>query len=111
MTRFFMQATQLIWRNGEFIPWEKAQVHVLSHTLHYGGGAFEGIRFYKTAQGPAIFRLADHVDRLLYSAAALKINLPYSKEDIIAAIKEVVSRSQLDAGYIRPLAFYGYGKL
>lgn len=70
-------------------------------------GAFEGIRFYSTDQGPAIFRLIDHVDRLLYSAATLKMQLPFSKEEIISAIKEVVRNSNLDAGYIRPIAFMG----
>jgi branched-chain amino acid aminotransferase len=106
-----MQATKMIWQNGKLIPWEQAKVHVLSHTLHYGSGAFEGIRFYKTEKGPAIFRLSEHVDRFLYSANVLNICLPYSKDEIITAIKEVVYASQLDAGYIRPLAFYGYGKM
>ncbi len=106
-----MKPTQAIWQNGKLIPWEQATVHVLSHTLHYGGGAFEGIRFYKTIKSPAIFRLSEHVDRLLYSTKILKINLPYSKDEIIAAIKEVVRASKLEAGYIRPIAFYGYGKL
>ncbi|MCC2666594.1 MAG: ilvE [Gammaproteobacteria bacterium] len=106
-----MQTTQTIWQNGKLIPWEQAKIHVLSHTLHYGGGAFEGIRFYKTEKGPAIFRLSEHVERFLYSANVLNICLPYSREGIITAIKEVVYASQLDSGYIRPLAFYGYGKL
>ncbi len=106
-----MQTTEVIWQNGEFIPWADAKTHVLSHTLHYGGGAFEGIRFYKTRQGPAIFRLADHIDRLFYSTQTLKMPLTYSKEEIIAAIKDVVSINKLESGYIRPLAFYGYGKM
>lgn len=106
-----MQTTETIWQNGKFVPWAEAKVHVLAHTLHYGGGAFEGIRFYSTDQGPAIFRLIDHVDRLLYSAATLKMQLPFSKEEIISAIKEVVRNSNLDAGYIRPIAFYGYSKM
>lgn len=63
-----MQTTETIWQNGQFVPWAEAKVHVLTHALHYGGSAFEGIRFYKTAQGPAIFRLSDHVDRFFYSA-------------------------------------------
>jgi branched-chain amino acid aminotransferase len=106
-----MQTTETIWQNGEFVPWEDAKTHVLSHTLHYGGGAFEGIRFYKTSQGPAIFRLNDHVDRFFYSTTALSMSLPYSKEQVIAAIKEVVLTNKLESGYIRPLAFYGYGKM
>ena len=100
-----MQATQTIWQNGKFVPWSDAKIHVLSHTLHYGGGAFEGIRFYKTPNGSAIFRLVDHVDRLFYSAAALNMRLPYSKDEIMDVIKEVMRNSELDAGYIRPIAF------
>ena len=106
-----MQTTELIWKNGELIPWAEATTHVLSHTLHYGGGAFEGIRFYATTQGPAIFRLNEHVERLLYSAEVLKMPMFYSKEEIILAIKELVRVNQLPSGYIRPLAYYGYGKM
>lgn len=78
---------------------------------HYGGGAFEGIRFYNTAQGPAIFRLKEHIDRLFYSINALKMPFLYSKEEVIEAIKTVVSVNKLKEGYIRPIAFYGYGKM
>lgn len=106
-----MRTTEMIWQNGKLVPWNEAKIHVLSHTLHYGGGAFEGIRFYKTPKGPAIFRLEDHVDRLLYSAKALGMKLPYSKNEIIAAIKEVARVNKLEAGYLRPLVFYGYGKM
>lgn len=106
-----MQTTDAIWKNGALIPWAEATVHVLSHTLHYGGGAFEGIRFYPTSRGPAIFRLNDHVDRLFYSAEALKMPIPFSKEEVVAAIKDVVRVNKLESGYIRPIAFYGYGKL
>lgn len=106
-----METTELIWKNGELIPWAEATVHVLSHTLHYGGGAFEGIRFYDTAHGTAIFRLNDHVDRLFYSAEVLKMPLSYSKEEVKEAIKSVVRVNKLPAGYIRPIAFYGYGKM
>lgn len=106
-----MQATKVIWMNGDFKPWDEAKVHVLTHTLHYGGGAFEGIRFYDTAKGPAIFRLDDHIERLLYSASVLKMNLPYSHADIVNAVKEVVRRNELPAGYIRPIAYFGYGKM
>ncbi|ASQ45891.1 branched-chain amino acid transaminase [Legionella clemsonensis] len=106
-----MQVTETIWQNGNLIPWADAKVHVLSHTLHYGGGAFEGIRFYKTSEGSAIFRLNDHVERLFYSASVLKMTIPYSKEEVAAAIKEVVVINRLEEGYIRPLVFYGYGKM
>lgn len=106
-----MQTTETIWHNGKLVPWADAKIHVLTHTLHYGGGAFEGIRFYHTAKGPAIFRLNEHIDRLIYSTQALHMQLPYSKEQIIDAIKTVVRVNKLDAGYIRPIAFYGYGKM
>ncbi len=106
-----MQSTETIWKNGTLIPWQEATVHVLSHTLHYGGGAFEGIRFYNTSRGPAIFRLNDHVNRLFYSAKALKMPMSFSKEDVVNAIKDVVRVNKLESGYIRPIAFYGYGKL
>lgn len=106
-----METTQTIWFNGKLIPWDDAKIHVLSHTLHYGGGAFEGIRFYKTEQGTAIFKLPEHVDRLLYSANALKMSLPYTRDEIIEAIKTIVRINHLEEGYVRPIAFYGYGKM
>lgn len=106
-----MQTTETIWQNGKFIPWSDAKIHVLTHALHYGGSAFEGIRFYKTAQNPAIFRLADHVDRLFYSAKTLHMSLPYSKDEVIDVIKQVARNSKLESGYIRPIAFYGYSKM
>jgi branched-chain amino acid aminotransferase len=106
-----MQETEIIWQNGKLVPWADAKIHVLSHTLHYGGGAFEGIRVYMTPQGSAIFRLNDHIDRLLYSTKVLKMSFPYSKEEIIRAIKEVIHHNKMTVGYIRPLAFYGYGKM
>lgn len=106
-----METTKFIWFNGTLVPWEQAKVHVLTHTLHYGGGAFEGIRFYATPEGPAIFRLEDHINRLLYSVKTLKMHLPFTHEDICQAIKDVVRVNELPSGYIRPLAFYGYGKM
>lgn len=106
-----MEKTESIWQNGKFVPWSEAKIHVLSHSLHYGGSAFEGIRFYNTKRGPAIFRLTDHVNRLFYSASALDMKIPYSKEEIMEAIKELVRQSKLEAGYIRPIVYYGYGKL
>lgn len=106
-----MNPTEIIWQNGKLIPWQDAKIHVLSHTLHYGGGAFEGIRFYKTEHGPAIFRLWDHIERFFYSAKALKMSLPYAKDEIHSAIIDVVKLNKLEVGYIRPIAFYGYGKM
>lgn len=106
-----MKETEIIWHNGKTIPWNNATVHVLSHTLHYGGGAFEGIRCYETSKGTAVFRLNEHVDRLIYSSKTLNIKLPYSKDQIIEAIKNVIKLNNLKEGYIRPIAFYGYGKM
>lgn len=106
-----MQKTEFIWYNGKFVPWEEAKVHVLCHTLHYGGGAFEGIRFYKTDKGPAVFRLPEHVSRLFYSANSLKMPLAYTEEDIHNAIIETVRVNGIEEGYVRPLVFYSYGKL
>jgi len=93
------------------VPWAEATVHVLTHTLHYGGGAFEGIRFYHSDQGPVIFRLKDHIQRLLYSSSVLKMQLPFTLEDITHAVTEVVRVNEINQGYIRPIAFYGYGKM
>lgn len=104
-----METTQYIWHNGKLVLWDDAKVHVLTHTLHYGGGAFEGIRFYETKEGPAIFRLTEHIDRLFYSASTLKMQIPYSKDQVHAAICETVRTNGLAEGYIRPIVFYGYG--
>lgn len=106
-----MQATKTIWQNGKLVPWEEATTHVLTHTLHYGSGAFEGIRFYKTKKGPAIFRLQEHIDRFLYSAKTLKMPFSYTKDEIRDAIIQVATVNQLEQGYIRPIAYYGYGKM
>ncbi|MFW6149731.1 MAG: branched-chain amino acid transaminase [Atribacterota bacterium] len=100
-----------IWMDGEFIDWKDAKVHVLTHALHYGSGVFEGIRAYKTDQGPAVFRLKDHVDRLFNSAKILRLDIPYSKEEIARAIKETVMINKLDNCYIRPLVYRGFNKL
>jgi branched-chain amino acid aminotransferase len=104
-----MEATKFIWMNGAFVPWENAKIHVMTHTLHYGSGAFEGIRVYKTDRGPAVFRLREHMERLHYSADALAMQLPYSVEDLCAATIELLKQNELEQGYIRPLAYYGYG--
>lgn len=106
-----MQETQFIWHKGKLMPWAEATVHVMTHTLHYGGGSFEGIRFYETEKGIAIFKLQAHIDRLFYSAAALKMVSPYTKEQVADIVIQVVRANQIKAGYIRPLLFYGYGKM
>lgn len=103
--------TSKIWMNGELVDWEAAQVHVLTHTLHYGTGVFEGIRAYETPRGPAVFRLADHVERFLNSAKILMMPMPYTPDEIATAIKETVLASELSSCYIRPLAYYGYGEM
>jgi branched-chain amino acid aminotransferase len=100
-----------IWYNGELVEWRNATTHVLTHTLHYGMGVFEGVRAYETANGPAIFRLQDHTDRLFRSAHILGIKLPFSKEEINHAHHEVVKANKLASCYFRPMAFYGSGKL
>lgn len=106
-----MQTTDFIWVNGTLVPWEQAKVHVLAHALHYGGGAFEGIRFYQKPQGVAIFALEEHIDRLMFSADVLKLPLMYNKEQIISATLDVVRINKIPQGYIRPIAFYDYGKM
>ena len=106
-----MDPVDLIWRNGEFVPWEDAQTHVLSHGLHYGTGVFEGIRCYETSRGPAIFRHQDHLDRLEKSAQLYYLELPYSAEEIRLATHELLRRNDLKSAYIRPLAYRGYGSL
>ncbi|MDA0822412.1 MAG: branched-chain amino acid transaminase [Proteobacteria bacterium] len=97
----------VIWMDGEMVPWRDAQVHVLTHTLHYGVGAFEGIRAYQTPQGTAIFRLDDHVRRLFETAHILQMDMPFSREQIRQACIDSVKQNTLDTAYIRPLAYYG----
>ncbi|MCG8323932.1 MAG: branched-chain amino acid transaminase [Thiotrichales bacterium] len=97
----------VIWLDGEFVPWRDARVHVLTHTLHYGMGAFEGIRAYQAEQGTAIFRLRDHTDRLFQSLHILRMQLPWDHDTINAACLAAVRDNQLDTAYIRPMCFYG----
>ncbi len=103
--------TEKIWMNGELVDWEKAQVHVLTHALHYGSGVFEGIRAYETAEGPAIFRLTEHIERLFNSAKILGMEIPYTVDELIAATKETVAATGLSSCYIRPIAYLGYGEM
>ncbi len=104
-------ATPKIWMNGKLVDWADAQVHVLTHTLHYGTGVFEGIRAYETANGPAIFRLTEHIERLFNSAKILMMDMPYTVEEIIDATKETVRSTGLPSCYVRPIAYYGYGEM
>jgi branched-chain amino acid aminotransferase len=103
--------TEKIWMNGEMVDWADAKIHVLTHTLHYGMGVFEGMRAYETDGGPAIFRLTDHISRMRDSARILGMPQPYSVEEIIEASKAVVRASGLPACYVRPIAYYGYGEM
>src|SRR5688572_26523064 len=103
--------TSKIWMNGELVDWDKAQIHILTHTLHYGMGVFEGIRAYETDQGPAVFRLTDHIERLHRSAQILMMDMPYSVDELIDATKLVVRETGLPSCYIRPIAYYGYGEM
>lgn len=96
-----------IWYNGEFVPWQEANTHVLTHTLHYGGGVFEGVRAYQTEQGTAIFRLHDHTSRLFNSAKIINMQLPYSPQQISQAQLDTVRKNNMRYGYIRPMCFYG----
>ncbi|MFO7602625.1 MAG: branched-chain amino acid transaminase [Gammaproteobacteria bacterium] len=97
----------VIWFDGELVPWREAQVHVLTHTLHYGMGVFEGVRAYQTEQGAAIFRLKEHTDRLFRSAHIMGMQIPFSKEQINEAQRAAVRENQLSSAYLRPMCFYG----
>jgi branched-chain amino acid aminotransferase len=106
-----LEKTAKIWMDGELVDWADAKIHVLTHTLHYGSGVFEGIRAYPTSRGPAIFRLTDHMSRLHDSAALLLMELPYSVEELVDATKETVRVNEVESCYIRPIAFLGYGEM
>jgi len=103
--------TDKIWMDGKFVNWDDAKVHVLTHTLHYGLGIFEGIRCYETGKGSAIFRLDEHIDRLFNSAHIFLMEIPYSRKDIKDAIIETIKVNRIKACYIRPLVYIGYGAM
>ena len=100
-----------IWYDGKLVPWRSATTHVLTHSLHYGLAVFEGLRAYKTASGTAIFRLREHTERLFNSAHIFMMKMPYDKETLIAAQREVVRANDLESCYVRPIAFYGSEKM
>jgi branched-chain amino acid aminotransferase len=106
-----LNQAELIWQNGEFVAWDDAKVHVLTHGLHYGTGVFEGIRCYATERGPAIFRHLDHLDRLERSAKLYYMDIPYTREQLRAATHELIARNDLSSCYIRPIVFRGYGEM
>lgn len=103
--------TGKIWFNGNFVDWKDANLHVLSHVVHYGTSVFEGIRCYNTKNGPAVFRLQDHIKRLVNSAKIYRMEIPYSVEDLTQAVLETIKINDLKQCYIRPVAFRGYGEL
>lgn len=103
-----MTKSEMIWMNGRFVAWDDAQVHVLSHAMHYGSSVFEGIRAYRTRQGPAILRLGDHIERLLNSAKIYRMKCEYTKQQIEKACLETVATNKLEECYIRPLIYRGY---
>lgn len=100
-----------IWFNGKLVPWREAQIHVLTHSLHYGLSVFEGERAYKTDKGPAIFRLKEHTDRMFNSAHIYRMKMPFTREEVMQGTAEVVRANNLDSCYIRPIAFYGSEKM
>ena len=101
--------TTWIWRNGEFIAWKDANVHVLAHSMQFGSSVFEGIRCYATPNGPAVFRLEDHLQRLMNSCKIYRMEVPYSVDELVAATCELVEKNGLDACYIRPMVIRGFG--
>jgi branched-chain amino acid aminotransferase len=106
-----LQTVDHIWMDGELVAWADAKVHILTHSLHYGSGVFEGIRAYATSRGPAVFRLSDHIHRLFDSAKVYLIDIPYSPDQLIEAVKDTVRANNLDACYIRPIVYLGYGEM
>lgn len=106
-----IEATKKIWMDGKLVDWDDARIHILTHTLHYGTGVFEGIRAYPTERGPAVFRLTEHMSRLHDSALLLHIEIPYSVDELVAATLETIRANEVESCYIRPLAYLGYGEM
>ncbi|HVM09392.1 MAG TPA: branched-chain amino acid transaminase [Acidimicrobiales bacterium] len=106
-----LEKVSKIWMDGELVDWDEAKVHVLTHALHYGFGVFEGIRAYETARGPAVFRLREHIERLHNSARIMMIDLTYSVDELVEAVKETVRVNEIPSCYIRPIVYTGYGEM
>jgi branched-chain amino acid aminotransferase len=106
-----LQELDYIWFNGEFKNWNECNTHVLTHSLHYGMGVFEGIRAYKTKKGPAVFRLKEHIQRLFESAKIIGMQTTFNEDILINATKELIKKNNVDSCYIRPLFYHGYGKM
>src|ERR1700736_654979 len=105
------EAAKKIWMDGKLVDWDDAKIHVLTHSLHYGCGVFEGIRAYETADGPTVFRLTDHIVRMFKSAKIYLIDIPFTVEQLVEATKETVRVNDLPSCYIRPIVYYGYGEM
>ncbi len=106
-----IEPTKFVWMDGELVPWEDAKIHVLSHTLHYGSGVFEGIRCYETKRGPAVFRLTEHIERLFRSAKIHMIEVPFSPQQIVEGTRELIRANELKSCYVRPIIYHGYGEM
>lgn len=106
-----MEKVPYIWMDGLLVKWDEAKIHILTHALHYGSGVFEGIRFYDTKKGPAIFRLDDHIKRLFFSAKTLSMKIPYTQKELTAAARLLITKNNIKEGYLRPIAYFGYGKM
>jgi branched-chain amino acid aminotransferase len=106
-----IETVDKIWMDGELVAWDDAKVHVLTHSLHYGCGVFEGIRAYETSRGPAVFRLDDHINRLFDSATIFLLDIPFTREQLVAATIETIKVNAVPSCYIRPLVYLGYGEM
>ena len=106
-----MKPSEAIWRNGELIPWDEARIHVLSHVVHYGSSCFEGIRCYKTPQGSVVFRLKDHIGRLVESSKIYRMDIPYDEASLTSAVFDTIRVNRMEACYVRPVVLRGYGNL
>ena len=106
-----VKTTKFIWMDGNFVKWQDARVHILTHAIHYGSAVFEGIHSYKTENGTAVFRLDDHIDRLFRSANALSMKIKFTKQQLKDAIKKLIKLNNVSDAYIRPLVYYGYGNI
>ena len=106
-----VKKSKFIWMNGKFLKWDDAKVHILTHALHYGSSIFEGIHTYKTKKGTAMFRLNEHIVRFFHSANAISMQIRFSKDDLKKAIIDLVRKNEIEDGYVRPLAYYGYGNI
>jgi branched-chain amino acid aminotransferase len=106
-----IETTEKIWMDGQLVPWEDAKIHVLTHTLHYGCGVFEGVRAYATERGPAVFRLTDHIARLFDSAKIFMIDIPFTPDQLVEATKQTVAINNVESCYVRPIVYLGYGEM